>query len=381
MRKHKLKRSVFVVASTSLLLLSSTAFNAAAEPPIVHDEEVSNNLSVPAIFAEGHGITGLKAVDDESTGLPGRVDDPFWGTPVYYDYDGEDGIENDEKFYLQALDSTWMAQWAVANTNDPSEKVKATVDWSDSVISGEWNYKSVIPIGVTLYYIPDPDDTSPPDFYIPDPETPTKVQVGDMFGYQMFDLPAWLYPEDETSSLDEDGEEEEVVYGTNKDTNYPGSATVYTVCARLTIQKFKDCPPPEEGEEEEEGPCFEDEPVFDSAVWEGFGVHAKPTWYLTTIDGPGKIVYFFNWNLAREQLGKDLTNEGSYRLTFSIDDATDEYKIVRGPTTLKEWGAVSSNVILLDTLHSSDAAGPNVPVYVSESEMYVDVEISPEMGD
>lgn len=358
MRKQKLKTSVFAVASISLLLLSTTAFNAAAAAPEEHDEEVSNNLSVPAIFAEGYGITGLKVVDDESTGLPGEVGYPDWGTSVYYE---------SKAYYLQpaynsldAINSTWMAEYTVAN---PPEKVEVTVDWSDSVINGEWNYKSVIPIGVTLYA------------YVSD-----TVPVEDrMDGYKMFEL-----SDDginELTDLDVDGDVEEFIYGTDKSTYKPNYATVYTVGARLTIKKFTECPEPDPEDEDPETECFEEEPVFDSAVYDGFGVHARPTWYLTTIDGPGKIVYFYNWNLAEEQCGKGLTNEGSYRLTFSIDDATDEYKIVRGPTILKEWGAVSSNVILLDTLHSSDAAGPNVPVYVSESEMYVDIEISPEMGD
>ena len=225
MRKHKLKTSVFAVASISLLLLSATPFKAVAE-----EEVVANNLSVPAIFAEGYGMTGLPAY--EKSGLPGGLT-PTWGTA--YCYQGE-------RYFLQATDSLWQAQWSAdALLAAIPVPVSVTVDWSQEVVDKAWDEMSVIPVEVTL----------------------SKTLDTSMTGYQMTPLPVGILPCDltllpEEESADVIASEEEVVdvlWGTTGATYASGTATVYSICARLTIEKI-----------DGQGGSPVGEPLFSSAV-------------------------------------------------------------------------------------------------------------------
>lgn len=347
MRKQKLKTSVFAVASISLLLLSTTAFNAAAAGvPPEEEEEASNYLSVPAIFAEGYGLGGLPAIDDRGSGLPGSSEPDFDGNVYCY---------NKTEYYLQLDDTNaWQADWETAEGffGPDSDPVPVTVDWSDEVINTQWNDKSVIPIGVSL--------------------TTDLSGYGSMSGYQMEDLTGLslqvgmcLDGDAETSAFvtleEEEGEVAEV-WGTNSFTQEFNSASVYTVCARLTIQKYDEAASQWVG-------------VYDSAVYDGFGVHARPTWYSATIDGPGKIVYLYNWNLALHQKGPDEDRSGRYRLTFSLDEVA-EYTTFEGKMEQINR-TVPCNTMLLEALHPSDEFGVNnTPVYVSPTVMYVEIEIT-----
>jgi|GEM_PF-2235228 len=345
MRKHKLKRSVFVVASTSLLLLSSTAFNAAAEPPIVPEEEASNYLSVPAIFAEGYGLTGLPAVDDRGSGLPGSSDPDFDGTA--YCVDGE-------QYYLQADETvSWRADWAVA-----SEMVAATVDWSDEVIKKEWNDKSVIPVSVTLH---------------------TAIAPDSMTGYVMteFDgLPPLCLPEDEITPLfsaaEEEEEEVESVWGTNGDTYESDTATAFTVCAKLTIQKING-----EGGDPVDPAVY----VLDNdngLLTTSFAELGKPEWLLATIDVEGRIVYLYNWNLAAKQFGPDEDRSGWYRLTFSLEPEVT-YTLTQGKSKNTIGTYTVYRNVSLDALAGSDEtdAGVVYPAELnSDFQTTVDIEIT-----
>jgi len=345
MRKHKLKTSVLAIASTSLLLLSTTAFNAAAAGVPPEEEEASNYLSVPAIFAEGYGLGGLPAVDDRGSGLPGSSEASFNGNVYCY---------KNTEYYLQLDDTnTWQAEWntAAGFFGEGFGLVPVTVDWSDEVINTQWNDKSVIPIGVSL--------------------TTDLSGYGSMTEYQMKDLTGLplqagicLDGDTETSlftTLEEEEGEVADKWGTNSFTQESDMAGVYSVCARLTIQKHDD-------------KTDQWVSVYDSAVYEGFGVHARPTWYSATIDGPGKIVYLYNWNLALHQKGPDVDRSGRYRLTFSLDDSAD-YTTFEGKMEQIDRH-VERNTILLGTLHPSDTSGINTPVYVSPTEMYVDIDIT-----
>ncbi|MCJ7820650.1 MAG: hypothetical protein MUP53_05565 [Bacteroidales bacterium] len=327
------------IASASLLLLSATAFNAVAAAPPVVEEEASNNLSVPAIFAEGYGLTGFPAY--EKSGLPGGLT-PTWGTPYCY--------QNTE-YFLQATDSLWQGQWSADALTNPV-LVSVTVDWSDEVVKKVWNEKSVIPVGVTLYK--DLADKS-------------------MIGYEMTSLPAGILPcdppvlpeEADTSVVITSEEEVDEIWGTTGSPYESDRATVYSICPRLTIQKIS-----ESGDLQE--------PIFDSAVYEGFGVTGKPDWYSATIDGAGKIVYLYNWNLALMQEGPDVNRSGWYRLSFSLDEKAT-YTISQGKNIVKETFEVTRNTSL-DALDASDETGVTyAPVLVSpDQKTYVDIYISQE---
>lgn len=290
MRKHKLKTSMFAVASTGLLFLSVTSFSAAAGAPIEPEEEASNFLSVPAIFADGYGITGLEIVGDHNSGLPGSSEPDFDGTA--YCVDGE-------RYYLQGDETvSWQADWAVA-----SGMVSATVDWSDEVIKKAWNDKSVIPVSVTLSVVPPVN----------------------MTGYAMTEFLDGVPPlctEEAISPLFSTTEEEEVesVWGTNGDTYESNVATVFTVGAKLTIQQLVVDDTGEPATDAEGNYVPVTDYILDSPVTTSFENLGKPDWLAPAIDVEGRIVYLFNWNLAAKQFGPDEDRSGWYMLTFSIAD-------------------------------------------------------------
>ncbi len=178
----------------------------------------------------------------------------------------------------------------------------------------------------------------------------------------MTPLPAGILPCDLTLLPEEDSavvitseEEVDALWGTTGASYASGTATVYSICARLTIEKI-----------DGQGGSPVGEPLFSSAVYEGFGVHARPTWYTASIDGPGKIVYLYNWNLALMQQEPDVDRSGWYRLTFSLDEEAN-YSITQGKFILKEEFSVPCNTSLA-TLDASDTtAAEYAPKLVSPS--------------
>lgn len=346
MRKHKLKTSVCAIASASLLLLSATAFNAAAE----EEEEVANNLSVPAIFAEGYGMTGLPAY--EKSGLPGSST-PSWGTPYCY--------QSNLKYFLQATDSLWQAEWSAdALLETDPQPVSVTVDWGDEIVNQQWNVKSVIPVRVVLY----------------------EVLGSLMTGYNMYALPADICPcdvpdcnvvADPSDVVIASEEEVDEVWGTMKNDTYTSGPsdppTVYTVCARLTINKITF---------DEYGAVVLGEELFSSAVYDGFGVRSKPDWYSAEINAEGELIYLYNWNIAREEMGSDTDKSGWYRLTFSLDPLAS-YVITRGKLVIEDFSVETGNPVPCNvSLDSSDESDSDViykPLLVTTSSSHVDIKI------
>lgn len=332
MRIHKLKTSVFAVASISLLLLSATPFNAAAgEPPVEPEEEASNFLSVPAIFAEGYGMTGLEIIGDKGSGLPEGSDPETW--VIAYCSEGTE-------YYLQAEPTnSWQADWTAADT---SEKVSVTVDWSDEVIKKEWNDKSVIPVSVTLY---------------------TGIEPGSMNGYEMTPLSANLLPgacsdgvadTSVFSTSEEESEEIDFLWGTTPNSYgaYYDRATVFTAGAKLTIGELvmdadgnyvpvKDA-------------AGNEVYIFSSLLTTSFENLGKPDWLSPAIDVEGRIVYLYNWNLAANQFGPEEDRSGWFRLTFSIVDSVS-YTLSKG-YSVEDRGTYtfSSNVALAAEVDGSN---------------------------
>jgi hypothetical protein len=339
MKKNYVKRSACALSLAVFILLAAGPRPAAAE-----EEEVTNNLSFPLIFAEGYGLTGRPAY--EQSGLPGGIF-PVFATEYCFE---------DVKYYLQATDSLWQAQWSADRLMDPDEpKVSVTLDWGKEVVNQRWDEKSVIPVAVFLY-----------------------TSLGEekkMTGYEMKSLPAGILPCDpieplasEAPALFVASEEEELdeVWGTTGVTYESATAGVYTVCARLKIQKI-----------DQEGPeAVVQATLFNSAVYDGFGVHGRPLWYTAEIDGPGRVVYLYNWNLALMQMGADVSKAGWYRLSFSLDEKA-EYTITQGRYIVTDDYTVPCEASL-DLLDESDMAGVQyAPVLDSPSLSYVDVYIAP----
>ncbi|MBI4791515.1 MAG: hypothetical protein HY789_01985 [Deltaproteobacteria bacterium] len=339
MKKNYVKRSLWALSLAVFILAA-----AGPRPVAAEEEEVANNLSFPLVFAEGYGLTGRPAY--EQSGLPGGIF-PVFATEYCF---------QDAEYYLQASDSLWQAQWSADRLLYPDEpQVSVTLDWSNEVVGMNWDEKSVIPVAVFL-----------------------STSLGEekkMTGYEMKALPADILPCDlieplaaEAPALFVASEEEEVdeVWGTTGVTYESNKAGVYSVCARLKIQKI-DQPGPE---------AAVLATLFNSAVYEGFGVHGRPLWYTAEIDSPGRVVYLYNWNLALMQQAADVSKAGWYRLSFSLD-AVAEYTISLGKYIVSEKYSVDCEASL-DRLDESDITGVQyLPILKSPSLSYVDIYIAP----
>jgi hypothetical protein len=107
------------------------------------EEGFGNNLSVPVVFAEGQGISGLPTTVD--TGLRPRPEETNPTLP-YFDASTvviKDGVT----YYPQQSASTWQAGWL----NGLGAPVQANISWGDNLLSRTWNPKSVIRVETVLY--------------------------------------------------------------------------------------------------------------------------------------------------------------------------------------------------------------------------------------
>jgi hypothetical protein len=157
------------------------------------DEGFGNNLSVPTVFAEGHGITGLPTAQD--TGLRPLAGETNPTLPYFdpnYVY-----FNNGVPYYPQQTASTWRADWADGDA--AGERV--VVNWSDNLLNTSWTANSVIRVETAMYR--SPEDT--------------------MTGYTM-------------SNLYGTGTTE--MWGTDTVTYLSNFRSVYSITPRLKIEKI-----------------------------------------------------------------------------------------------------------------------------------------------
>lgn len=231
-------------------------------------ESYGNNLSEPAVFAEGHGVTGYPMALDN--GLRGDPETPSFAVP--FEYGGE-------TYYLQRTENTWQA---ATESGPATGQVEVTVDWSDNLRARAWKTDSVIRIEHVLSTVASTEAT----------------------GYEM----AYLY-----------GEGVDEVWGTNTTIRRTTDRCVYSICARLRIERIV-----------ERGGEPTGTPIYDRAVHQSFGVDGPSDGYSAEINVAGKLIYGSMWHLDRldmEAIGlpADFPKEGWYRITFMLDsDATYE---------------------------------------------------------
>jgi len=292
-----------MLKSTACLLLAlclSTSLAFAKKPAPEPTETYGNNLSLPVVFAEGIGILGLPSA--EGAGLRGTPT-PYLVEPFIYD---------GTTYYLQQTQNTWQAEWMNGSPN--GEVVRC--DWSDNIVRQTWTETSVIRVEMVLF----------------------KDLVESLTGYEM----SYLY-----------GEGIEEVWGTTGFT-YPSSlATVYSINARLTIDKL-------------DGPAGNVVgTLYDSAIYDRFGVDGPTNAYSAEINVPGKVIYGFNWDLNKFDMASiGLPNEpksGWYRLTFSLDPNAN-YSIL-DETGLPRSFNIPCNTIF-GSLDAGDLFGTTVPEVV-----------------
>jgi len=252
-----------VLILTGVVLLFSQ--EATAKKPTGEEESAGNCLSVPVIWSDG--VTkSLRGV---------------YGTPVFLGaYENVDGVN----WYLQQDPmNMWQAESLELTPGaDPALSVDL-IDWGDNLEAKDWSERDKVRVETVLW---------------------KNITATPMDTFEML----WLSGEGMTE-----------MWGTNG-TAIPGnSATVYSGCARLTLQKLtKDRNDPtlsltwNPATGEWAGDA--DAAQFNGGVWEGGD---GPGYYSAEINIGGKVIYGYNWDVRDGGEGP-----GSYRITFSLADDT-----------------------------------------------------------
>jgi hypothetical protein len=297
------------------------------------EDSVGNNLSTPAIWSDG-------------------VAKELRGTPGEWLFEGESIDVGGRAWSLQQdSGNEWQAETLNAVSVGITPFYVDALDWGDNLEARNWNAGSQVRIETVLYQ----DMTSP---------------ANAMTGYEM----RYLYGERSTEMWGTSG----VTFSTadpDAATNPLKStdATVYSRCARLTIQKLI-------GTRENPGSLAWDPalgqwngavepPDFNRGVWEaGEG----PDRYSAEINVRGRLIYGFNWRVADLH---PVDTAGDYRLTFSVDglgpDPTGAHCDVALNTDL-------SMATILSGSEEGEGGGGGIPVVDMVNNLsYIDVRILP----
>jgi hypothetical protein len=323
------------------------------------EETSGNNLSTPVIWSEG-----VTKVLRQAAGGP--QDAQFAGAAQ--DCTEVPGV----LCYLQQdANNVWQAESFDAKTSTTSygngvpigpiaDFEVDEIDWGDNLEARDWTEKSIVRVETVLWQ--KLNDALRADGSAPNHSLPL------MTAYEM----SWLY-----------GEGTSEMWGTSTVLLDGSEATVYSGCARLTIQKIADIdasPPtltwdPALAEWQGEGTSGS---FFNGAVWEGGD---GPGFYSAEINIPGRVIYGYNWNARTTGDGP-----GIYRLTFSLDgtfahghqcgtialNTSLADAIIRVPAETEE--------ILLAEAEAPDPGGGTAVVDEGNNLSYIDVKILPKAG-
>lgn len=272
----------------------------------------TNNLSFPVIWAEG--------VQKTLPGTPGMTPDLngvwwyWWGmegedpniVPLSCLPDPDDPSLCDDGIPGSATGAEpgpgWVKSYVQKDANNvwQAESVDWSasavevdwIDWGDNLESVDWYTTSQVRTEVVLFQ----------DLDVP------------MLEYEMRHVSGWGI--DEVHGVAASGDPAVAIEG-------PGtSATVYSPCARLTIQKLL-----VNREDIHDGyliwvpgggwttldtiPDMINPPIFNMAVYQG---EDGPGYYSAEINVKGRIIYGYTWNVRRLNDGA-----GDYRITYSFD--------------------------------------------------------------
>lgn len=354
-----MKKKCFYVASAVLLLSVFGSGRAIAEEP--GDVAFGNNLSYPVIWSDG--VT--KALRG-TTGMEPATAGPWWywwgtkddGTPLSCapDYDDinfcDDGVAGTangalpggpQRAYLQQEEyNVWQA--ATLHANGPV--TVDWIDWGDNLEAVPWYLNSMVRAEVVLI---------------------SDLSEGAL-QYDMKHLYGW--GKDEMWGLASD------LQGGELDKLYSSQATVYSHCARFTIQKLgANCDTDELVWDEDAtrwtGDCVVDPPIFNGAVREA---EDGPGFYSAEINVKGKVIYGYTWNVKNMNAGP-----GQYRFTFSLDPENL-------CPELNTFFSASETAILLPieeeitTLEESDSVPSGGTAIIGGNFTYIDVQILEKRG-
>jgi len=296
------------------------------------ETEAGNNLSYPVIWAEG-GYSG--PTPPGTSGMVPVTDGVWW---YWWGMEGADPNINpqsclpdpdndtlcDDGFNLQANGDPPGLGWVKAYVQkDPGNIWQAGsmdgtynaitvdwIDWGDNLESVDWYTRSQVRTEVVLYE----------DFTDGDLED----IVPSLTEYEMRHVDGWGIDEVHGLAVNHNAA---VLGGSGT------QATVYSDCARLTIQKLlidRDDPNldltwnNDDSMWTDNGESWGDQvnwPIFNMPVYEGGD---GPGYYSSEINVKGKVIFGYTWNVRN--LNDATENEGEvdgdYRITFSFDDAS-----------------------------------------------------------
>jgi uncharacterized membrane protein YgcG len=226
-------------------------------------------------------------------GMPGQFDDTLVpGFPV------ADNPMPLAKAYLQKHPENFWEGQILDLSHLPVNIDK--IDWGDNLESVDWYTRSQVRTELVLFE----------DFPSTDPAPDVNWKE-----YSMRHTSGWGIDEVHGMAADLS---DNPIYGTGLE------ATVYSKCARLTIQKFQDDnPDPNDpllawdvvnGEWTGEG--IINPAIFNMAVHEA---QDGPGYYNAEVNVKGRIIYGYTWNVRRLHDDFGGTAAGKYRITFSFD--------------------------------------------------------------
>lgn len=373
---------LLIVVLVTMILASQGMVGAATVGGRAKPEGAGNNLSYPVIWAEG-----VPKVLRGAPGMAPQLNGVFWywwgtaadGTPLSCQSNPVDTTvcldntippDNAVKAYPQKDEyNIWQAGSADGSS---ARIVPEWLDWGDNLESVDWYTRSMVRTEVVLI-----KDVVPP-----------------MLEYTMRHLSGWGATELWGLSTLADGTAE---------TASGAQATVYSPCARLTLQKLyvtRDDSrlahlvwvPGEGWKEPLEDPdnpgntypydLINDKPLFNSAVHEA---KDGPGYYSAEINVKGKIIYGYTWNVRRLNEGA-----GDYRATFSFDAACPDTNTPLNTFFTSELGEPVTQILVpveevevVDAALSRDATqdeggdtGGGMPIIDYDNNLtYIDIRI------
>jgi len=262
------------------------------------DEGFGNNLAFPAIFSERIGLsgfyvnesTGLRDLENATLGetknLKGQwlccnseaeeCEDKNNDTIINEnDYSRNACMASHIKWYPQQTENEWQADFEIAE-----EHVNVTGNWGDNLVRQTWKTNSVIRVEMVL-------------------EENLGEQNKTMTAYSMQSLYGEFMSE---------------IFGTNGETYESESATVYSACPRLVIQKLNGTSINGEHGFPVDGGTVLNQSTVEAYLGDGSGFFAAET------NVAGKVVYGYNWFMSKTAYPQ---KEGWWRISFLLDDSVN----------------------------------------------------------
>lgn len=347
---------IVVIILTTFMILSGGAAVMGAGGSGNHPggEAAGNNLSFPVIWSDGL-IKDLRGTPGEENEVLSGAMWYWWGTKedgdpescladpddTEYCDDGNDVTFGEAPCYdrgdpdckavypQQDSNNQWQAESYSPVYYDPVSQVWVNdggqvnvswIDWGDNLESVDWYTRSKVRTEVVL---------------IKDLETPMREYgmrhldgwgITELWGLDTTDGVVWDPDHNDVEDPDDDGDYDDTDYSSDPVILDGYQATIYSGCARLTIQKLlvprEDINDqnltwdPSSGEwiDNEIDPTnyLYDETLLNKTVWDGGD---GPGYYSAEINVKGKVIYGYTWDLKALNHGA-----GDYRITFSLDE-------------------------------------------------------------